>query len=302
MKKKIGISLFNLQSLYGDIRALEIAKEIGADAVDFMTDHHSVSKNDSIYGKCDDEIFEYFLEIGNRAKELGIEISQTHGRLRICKNDPELDKICLEDARRDLLAANSMGAKFCVMHGVATGAMGPETPPDVMRELNYELFNKILVYAKQYGVKIATESLGDSPKFGCLDFFGCAKEFKNTFDRITAEKDNAEFFTICIDTGHVNKASRFGEPKVGDVIRMMGTKSISCLHLHDNDTLTDQHKPPYTGSIDWNDVLSALDEVGYDGVYNLEVNLPCFGKGFEIETAAFSVKLFRHALNQRYGE
>ena len=301
MKKKIGISLFNLQSLYGDIRALEIAKEIGADAVDFMTDHHSVSKNDSIYGKCDDEIFEYFLEIGNRAKELGIEISQTHGRLRICKNDPELDRICLEDARRDLLAAKALGSPVVVMHGVATGAMGPDTPPQVMRDLNYELFNKILVYAKQYGVKIATESLGDSPIYNCRDFFGSAEEFKATFDRICADGDNSEYFTICIDTGHVHKATRFDQPKVGDVIRMMG-KGISCLHLHDNDTLKDQHKPPFTGSIDWNDVLGALDEVGYNGVYNLEVNLPCFGKGFEIETAAFSVKLFRHALNQRYGE
>ena len=36
---------------------------------------------------------------------------------------------------------------------------------------------------------------------------------------------------------------------------------ISTLHLHDNDTLTDQHKPPMTGCIDWNDVLDALDEV-----------------------------------------
>ena len=300
--KKIGISIFNLQRMYGDKRALEIAKEIGADAVDFSTDPQSVSNPASVYAQSDDKIAQYYGEIGRYAAELGVEINQTHGRLRICKNDPELDVICLEDARRDLLAAKAMGAKFCVMHGVATGAMGPETPPEVMRELNYELFNKILVYAKQYGVKIATESLGDSPKFGCLDFFGNATEFKNTFDKITADENNADFFTICIDTGHVHKASRFGQPKVGDAIRMMGKNNISCLHLHDNDTLTDQHKPPYTGSIDWNDVFSALEEVGYDGVYNLEVNLPCFGKGFEIETAAFSVKLFRHALNQRYGE
>ena len=301
MKKKIGISLFNLQSLYGDRRALEIAKEIGADAVDFTTDHQSVSKENSIYTKGDAEITEYYSALGQYANELGIEISQTHGRLRICKNDPELDKICLEDARRDLLAAKALGSPIVVMHGVATGAMGPETPPEVMRELNYEIFNKILVYAKEYGVKIATESLGDSPTYNCRDFFGSAKEFKDTFDRICADGNNAEYFTICIDTGHVHKATRFDQPKVGDVIRMMG-KGISCLHLHDNDTLKDQHKPPFTGSIDWNDVFDALDEVGYDGVYNLEVNLPCFGKGFEIETASFSVKLMRHALTKRYGE
>ena len=35
MKRLVGISLGQLQKKYGDIRALEIAKEIGADAVDF---------------------------------------------------------------------------------------------------------------------------------------------------------------------------------------------------------------------------------------------------------------------------
>lgn len=301
MKKKIGISLFNFQSTYGDKRALEIAKEIGADAVDLMTDHQSISKSYSVYCKSDDEITEYYSALGRYAEELGIEISQTHGRLRICKNDPELDKICLEDARRDLLAAKALGAPVVVMHGVATGAMGPDTPPEVMRELNYEIFGKILVYAKQYGVKVATESLGDSPLYNCRDFFGSAKEFKDTFDRICADGDNADYFTICIDTGHVHKATRFGQPSVADVIRIMGS-GISCLHLHDNNTLKDQHKPPFTGSIDWVEVLNALDEVGYSGVYNLEVNLPCFAKGFETETARFSVALMRHVLDARYGD
>ena len=36
MKHRIGISINNLQAIYGDFRALEIAKEVGADAVDFV--------------------------------------------------------------------------------------------------------------------------------------------------------------------------------------------------------------------------------------------------------------------------
>ena len=96
----------------------------------------------------------------------------------------------------------------------------------------------------------------------------------------------------------MHKATRFGQPSVADVIRIMGS-GISCLHLHDNNTLKDQHKPPFTGSIDWGEVLNALDEVGYSGVYNLEVNLPCFAKGFDTETARFSVALTRHVLDSR---
>lgn len=56
---------------------------------------------------------------------------------------------------------------------------------------------------------------------------------------------------------------------------------------------------PMTGTIDWQDVFDALDEVGYEGAYNLEVKLPFFGKGFELETARFSMKLLRFLLEQR---
>ena len=35
MDRVVGISIGGLQRRYGDIRAIEIAKEIGADAVDF---------------------------------------------------------------------------------------------------------------------------------------------------------------------------------------------------------------------------------------------------------------------------
>ena len=41
--------------MYGDIRALEIAKEIGADAVDFSTDPQSVSNPASVYAQSDDK-------------------------------------------------------------------------------------------------------------------------------------------------------------------------------------------------------------------------------------------------------
>ena len=186
------------------------------------------------------------------------------------------------------------------MHAVTTGVMGPDAEPELMHEICFSVFHQILSYAKQYDIQIATETLGDSVKYQCCDFFGNAVEFKKEYDRICAEGDNAKYFKVCIDTGHSNKAIRFYNPSVPQVIRLMG-KSITCLHLNDNDGLTDQHKLPMTGTIDWDAVLDALDEVGYTGYYNMELNLNHFGKGFEIETAAFAVKLMRLMLEKRYG-
>ena len=57
-----------------------------------------------------------------------------------------------------------------------------------------------------------------------------------------------------------------------------------------------------TGTIDWKGIFDALDPIGYRGVYNMELHLDHFGEGFELETAAFAVKLMRFLLQQRYGE
>ena len=207
----------------------------------------------------------------------------------------------LKNARLDCLVAKTLGAPVCVMHAVTTCRMGPECDPALMRDLNFDMFCKYVELGKQHGIKIATETFGDAPSKKCCDFFGNADEFIKSYNRVAAVGDNAQHFVMCADTGHSNKALRFNNnPKPGDVIRMLGRK-IEVLHLNDNDTLTDQHKIPLTGCIDWKDVFDALDEVGYKGVYNMELALNFFGNGFEKQTAEFGVKLMRHFLDTRYG-
>ena len=302
MKKQIGISTFEFQSLYGDLKAIEIAHEIGADAVDFNLNCYSCAQSDSIYSKSDEEIISYFSKIKEKADELGVYISQTHGRIRIYHGEPNQDKIDLMDARLDCLASKVLGAPYCVMHSIATSVTGPDADEDFMHKLCFDTFNTILGYAKEYNVKIAIETMGDSPVYKCCDYFGNLSEFKKSYEKIRSFSDNEEYIFCCIDTGHVNKAMRFNNnPTPAEFIRAMG-KSIKCLHLNDNNTLTDQHKPPKTGVINWDDVLLALKEIEYDGIYNLELNLAHFGKGFEIETAKFSIKLLDFMLNGNCNE
>ena len=94
---------------------------------------------------------------------------------------------------------------------------------------------------------------------------------------------------------------RFGNPTPADVIRILGGNTV-VLHLNDNDTLTDQHKTPLSGTIDWSDVFAALDEVAYAGNYNMELRLEHYGKNLMVETGAFAVKLMKDLLHERYGD
>ena len=303
MKRKISLAIGRLQSAYGDKEALRIAKECGVDAVDLdlCGAQWDYRKPDSIYSRTDEEITAYFTELKEYAHSLGLIVGQTHGRITGLKEDPEFNAAFFENARRDCLATAALGAPVCIMHSVTTLYMGPDADPQKMRDMNFELFTRVIPYARQYGIKIATETFGDASTFGVVDFFGQYDEFVKSYQRVRAVEDFRDHFTVCMDTGHCNKGTRFGQPTAAECIRRIGTE-ITALHLNDNDTLTDQHKMPLSGSMDWNDIFDALDEIGYNGIYNMELNLDFYGKALAPAYAAFAVKVLRHFLTERYGE
>lgn len=290
MYKKIGLSIDRLQMKYGLSKALEIAKEVGAEAVDVMIDHEGHERNDyrnpaSIYSKSDEEIIAYFSDIKAKADQLGLEISQTHGRMRGFHADIEENKAILENARRDCLVTSVLGAPVCVMHGVSRKWMGNDVSSKVIKDLTLDMYLQIIPFAKMYNVKIATETLNES-----------INDLLVKYNCICAVGDNKDYFSVCMDTGHTNVAIRGSDLSLGDAIRMLGS-SISVLHLHDNNGLKDQHKLPMTGDIDWKDVLQALEEVGYNGVYNLELKLEEFGQELQVSYAKFAVEVMKNMIN-----
>ena len=76
-----------------------------------------------------------------------------------------------------------------------------------------------------------------------------------------------EQFVCCFDFGHANVQ--------GDVPAMLRTLGdcVRATHIHDNDGRSDFHYPPAFGTIGWEETMRALQEIGYDGVLNMEINL-----------------------------
>lgn len=73
---------------------------------------------------------------------------------------------------------------------------------------------------------------------------------------------------ICLDTGHLN-LTEFRDQAA--FIYKAG-KHLKALHIADNEGQSDQHMLPYgRGNVDIAAVVRALKDVGYSGLFNLEV-------------------------------
>lgn len=300
MSKKISLSTVWLQGTFGDEKALEIAAEAGFDGVDFSTHrygddpywNHWNSRPDDfedVFQYPPEKFEEYFTKLREKAKSLGLEIFQTHGRVSGYGNNPECNSILKLSGEKDLLAAKYLGSPYTVIHSVTTILMGYDTPPSVMHSLNNQMYMDLEKAIDETGVKVSLETFGNArigEKNG-IDFFAIPEEFTKTFNQLPKDK-----FVLCLDTGHSNVASSFGYPTPAELVKLYGD-NIKLLHLHDNHSVIDEHNLPFTGNIDWNLLMQSLDDVGYDGAYNFEVNLERFGSELIVDTTKFLSKIAR---------
>ncbi|MDE3153903.1 MAG: sugar phosphate isomerase/epimerase [Acidobacteriota bacterium] len=70
---------------------------------------------------------------------------------------------------------------------------------------------------------------------------------------------------LCFDFGHAHL--------FGDVLDAVETASghLVTTHVHDNGGRSDDHLVPFEGTIDWHAALTAVQKVGYEGTFMLEL-------------------------------
>ena len=110
-------------------------------------------------------------------------------------------------------------------------------------------------YAKKQGAIIAVEDLPRT----CL-----GRNSDEILQLISAHED----LRVCFDTNHL-----LGEDPV-EFIKKIGRKLVS-LHVSDYDFINERHWLPGEGKMDWQAILKALDEVGYNGVWLYEIGAKC---------------------------
>ena len=159
--------------------------------------------------------------------------------------------------------------KTCGELGVSQVIFHPLRAYDTTAEERIETNRKVLTpygeYAKKCGVKIAVENL-----------FCQHKEHKNkltanacsTGEELAATVDAlGDGFVACLDVGHSGLAGQ----SAAEMIRILGKNRLHALHVHDNDYFKDLHLPPYFGEMDWNSIIEALAEIGYNDSFTFEI-------------------------------
>ena len=169
----------------------------------------------------------------------------------------------MEDGLNDaVIAASIFGASWCVYHPRTAVDKGYDSKAAF--EDNKKSLSRLLETAHKYNTGIAVENLAVFPDAPIHRLYTSdPDDICEIVDCFKSDK-----MAICWDTSHGNLMP-FDQAKV---IRQLG-KRIKALHLGNNFKTRDDHALMPLGNVDWEKVIGALKEIGYDGVLTLEANL-----------------------------
>lgn len=264
---KISTSLEHGKKIAGvsSRESARMMKLAGFDGVDMGMNRGKLERDALL----DDVCAERILSDAEALKAEGLEIAQCH--LPFYPGHIALPGDGSYQAYEDfMLPSMTRAMEICGQIGCPVAVSHPYfdlNSPEMTVEGNLRLIEKLTPYMEQNHVKLALENCyahdGNYLHSHVSTPEGVMKILERSDERLVG---------ACIDTGHANI---FRIP-IGDMARMYGKRLIA-LHVNGN-AGKDEHAIPYTMSswcehMDFHDFSRALQEIGYQGYYNLELNV-----------------------------
>ena len=254
---KISTEINSAACKIGEEKAVEYIAKAGFDAWDFSltpmcpynwatqsvmeTDHPLAGKD--------------HLAFARKLKQIGLDngiiCNQSHAPFPVSCKDIR------SHLKRAIECTAEAGGEICIIH--------PDNNSSC--EKNAEMYFDLLPFAKEHGVKIATENMWNwenGATQSCFAACSTAESFKQHIDIV-----NDPNLVACLDLGHAEmRGSGDGAPYM---IRELGHR-LQALHIHDNDRLHDSHQIPFSMDIDFVEIAKALKDINYQGELTLEAD------------------------------
>lgn len=215
-------------------------------------------------------------EIGEAAARHGITFSQLH--LPFHKNaceelDPRFQTPGFREdfflsMKRAYLAGERLGIPWAVAHVVTVQDNG-FCRKDTF-DYNHRYYDEYVEFGIRHGVGTAFENL-------------CKVNTPHQKHRYCGHQDDLIEFVDSFADPMVGICWDFGHAQVSGLnqsiaLRQVGSR-LKCVHIHDNLGVNDSHLIPFTGVINWHEIVEVLAEIGYTGVLSMEpggraVNVP----------------------------
>ncbi|MBR3868191.1 MAG: sugar phosphate isomerase/epimerase [Clostridia bacterium] len=254
---KISTEIASAAKIVGEERAVQYIAEAGFDAWDFSM--FAMCKYDwekrALFENNHPLASSNYLAFARKLKQIGLDngivCNQSHAPF------PSAVREIRSYFKRAIECTAEAGGKICIIH--------PENNKSAQE--NAEMYFELLPFAKEHGVKIATENMWNWDDSKDESSFAACATSESFVEHIDAVND--EFFVACLDIGHAEmRGSGSGD---AEMIRALGSR-LQALHIHDNDKWHDSHQIPFSMSIDFNAVVRALQDIDYQGYFTLEAD------------------------------
>lgn len=242
--------------IIGEEKTVEYIAKAGFDAWDFtMCSMFSYDWYTGKFSKTDHPLCgSNYLAFARKLKKIGLDngivCNQSHAPF------PSAMEV-ISYLKRAIECTAEAGGKICVIH--------PEN--NKSPEQNAEMYFELLPFAKECGVKIATENMWNWDRDKDFALPAACSSPDNFNAHIDAVND--DFLVACLDIGHAEMKGL--DTSAVEMINTLGNK-IQALHIHDNDKWHDSHQIPFSMSIDFEAIVKALKKINYNGYFTLEAD------------------------------
>ena len=254
---KISTEIGSAAKIIGEEKAVEYIAKAGFDAWDFSMfamckyDREKKALFENNHPLASNEYLAFARKLKQTGLDNGIECNQSHAPFPSAV--PEIRSYF----KRAIECTAEAGGKICIIH--------PDNNKSAQE--NAEMYQELLPFAKEYGVKIATENMWNWDDEKDESSFAACSTSGSFVEHIDVVND--DFLVACLDLGHAEM--RGSGSGATEMIRALG-KRLQALHIHDNDKWHDSHQIPFSMSIDFDAVVKALKNINYQGYFTLEAD------------------------------